>query len=156
MICVVDTSLWVLSEHPSDPRFDAAHEVLPKLARRADICSPTLMAYEVCHLVFVKRKDPREDVTTRQARVQRLLAPLTLVPSDWATLGSVAETCGLSAYDATYLELATRLGAVLATEDHRLHQAGIRILGPGRAFRLAGLAAWLDSSPASPMPDETS
>lgn len=42
---------------------------------------------------------------------------------------------GLSAYDATYLDLALRTGAVLATFDGRLataaHQAGIVVFGHG-------------------------
>jgi predicted nucleic acid-binding protein len=55
-----------------------------------------------------------------------------------ARLGAVmalARACQLSSYDATYLELALRCGATLATFDRKLAEAargaGVKVLGDG-------------------------
>jgi predicted nucleic acid-binding protein len=53
-----------------------------------------------------------------------------------STVLELARSCGLTAYDATYLELALRRAAVLATFDRKLasaaRAAGARVFGDGQ------------------------
>lgn len=47
------------------------------------------------------------------------------VPADWPRLLELARRHGLTVYDATYLDLAIRLGAPLATLDQQLARAAL-------------------------------
>lgn len=56
-------------------------------------------------------------------------------PSNASAALGLAERTRLHVFDASYLELAlARQGAVLVTNDAELLQAGIKELGPQRAF----------------------
>ena len=67
--------------------------------------------------------------------------PITIDARDiadlWGEVLGLARRFGLSAYDATYLELALRRGLPLATLDRRLQEAaaaaGVAAYRPGRA-----------------------
>lgn len=56
---------------------------------------------------------------------------------DIRTLSALADRCGLTVYDASYLELAARSGCELITLDRTLAQAaaaeGVAVQAPGRA-----------------------
>ncbi len=76
---------------------------------------------------------------TRQRRNEHFLSASTLLarariePSQMSrTVFDLATDAGLTGYDAGYLELAMRLGAMLATKDHALIAAapprGVAIL----------------------------
>lgn len=97
---------------------------------------PALWPIEVANVLLVAERRGRI-TSAGSARFLELLGGLPILV-DGATheraLGSVLSTgreLGLSAYDATYVDLAVRLGATLATRDKRLkrvcRKAGIEV-----------------------------
>lgn len=83
---------------------------------------------------MVHRKAARAfgpDVAARQALMDALLEGVSfdegVAPAVRRRVGELAEACGLSYYDAAYLELAERRKARLLTEDARLADAAARV-----------------------------
>ncbi|HMS89710.1 MAG TPA: type II toxin-antitoxin system VapC family toxin [Acidimicrobiales bacterium] len=121
---VVDTSVamaWVF-EDEATPATDALLERL----RDGSAVVPSLWRFEVANVLAVAERRGR--ITEAQSvRFSRLLGALPIdVDDDPATLQELVHTArhhGLSAYDASYLLLALRLGAPLATLDGRLRDA---------------------------------
>jgi predicted nucleic acid-binding protein len=108
---------------------EAAHSkaVLKDLKHRP-VFVPILWHIEVLNALVVAQR--RGVVSTSKAvdfltKLNRL--PIQTdeiaVPSRKAPIFTLATQYGLSAYDATYLELALRIGAALATFDKKLMQA---------------------------------
>jgi PIN domain len=64
-------------------------------------------------------------------------SPSRRMPGRLARILALARRHGLSSYDATYLELAQRLGAALASFDRQLNQAA----------RAIGVALYPETSP---------
>ena len=68
-----------------------------------------------------------------QAYETSLRARLRVLEPSWTEVVSLAQTHGLSAYDASYLQLALSLGLPLATLDKRLgrvaDELGLRAAG---------------------------
>ena len=97
-----------------------------KRAQREAVMVPALWAAEFVSVMLVlqrRRRIQRHDVAAILARSARL--PFTVdreavAPQD---LFALAERHSLSAYDACYLELATRRGLPLATRDASLARA---------------------------------
>lgn len=108
-------------------------ETSASLAQRIvneDAHVPAIWPFEVANAVW------RSEVRGRMTPDQGLLAaealagiPVTIdVPDVARVFGAglgIARAHGLTAYDASYLELATRLGVPLATNDSRLRSAAI-------------------------------
>ncbi len=92
---------------------------------------PTIWPLEVANVLLLaeRRRQITEAQTTHQMQWLSTL-PITVDSEGIAgTLSSVAALSrehGLSAYDASYLELAMRLGLALATQDQRLRAAAVR------------------------------
>ena len=114
-----------------------ADEVLEGLAEQP-VLVPALWAIEVANALVVGERRKR----LRQADISRfvaLLEGLTIIQDDRTVTESVtgivplAREYALSAYDATYLDLAIRVGAPLATLDKDLRKAakaaGVRLYG---------------------------
>ncbi len=123
---VIDCSVtmaWCFEDEGSE----LADKVLDHLAD-TEAWVPSLWAFEVSNVLLVAercgRLSPADSI-----RFVALLSDLPILIDDSAherALGSVLSTgreLGLSAYDATYLELAMRLGGVMATGDERLQAA---------------------------------
>jgi predicted nucleic acid-binding protein len=105
------------------------------LTRSRRLYAPSLLRYEVAQ-VTVRRcafgaGDTRQVL---QAFSFSLRLPLRLLTPSWLRVIELARAQGLSACDASYLELARALGIPLATFDKRLGQAaealGIRAVAP--------------------------
>jgi predicted nucleic acid-binding protein len=122
---VVDASValawWFVDERT--PRSE-------QLAARAAADRPVVPAIwplEMANALLMAVRRGRVEMSAAQQRV----AELTQVglPIDNAGVAHlpevlrIAQRHGLSAYDASYLELAMRLGAALATNDTALHAA---------------------------------
>lgn len=97
---------------------------------------PSVWPFEVANALLSAQRRGRID-TDGRSRVSELLSTLP-IEIEHVSLGQalgpisqVAERQGLTAYDASYLELAQRLDAPLATLDDRLAAAasalGIRL-----------------------------
>ncbi|NLB55862.1 MAG: type II toxin-antitoxin system VapC family toxin [Lentisphaerae bacterium] len=94
---------------------------------------PTLWHYEMCNLIVMAQR--RNRITHRQAdKAIELLSAIPVETLDHQSLiskqriQSLAIRHRLSAYDATYLELADRLQAPLMTNDKNLASATRNIL----------------------------
>jgi predicted nucleic acid-binding protein len=107
-----------------------ADEMLDRIAVSGAVVPP-LFKIEVGNalLLAVRRKRIRADFCARAFdRIGALPLEQDTRGTDhvWTTCMDLAATHGLSLYDATYLELARRLGLSLATLDTRLAEAANR------------------------------
>lgn len=134
MVFVVDTSVtmaWCFEDEATS----STDELLDRL-RDEEAHVPEVWRLEVTNVLLVAERRGR--ISEGQSRrfitlLERL--PIRVTPS----AGSLTEALDvgrrhqLSAYDASYLELAERLGSPLATLDRRLtdacHAAGVPLLG---------------------------
>ncbi len=123
---VLDASVtmsWVLAEEDRE----RGALVLDALQSRG-AAVPALWRLEICNVLLVAQR--RRRVTESAAlRFLTLLQDLPIeiddAPPDMVEVVAAGGRHGLSAYDATYLLLAERLGAPLATFDDRLARAAI-------------------------------
>jgi len=139
MSLVLDTSMtmaWHVTR--SDPSEAAiAQDALGKVMTRGAIV-PALWFSEVANAILMAERHRAWNQTSSQS----LLADLDALPISSDTgaprinqlrVISIARTHNLTAYDATYLELALRLNLPLATFDQKLAQAarsaGVPIFG---------------------------
>jgi len=103
-----------------------------------DACAPALLRWEVGNVVHGRHAKEFGDLAKRKAIVAALLGPVRLVDQagrEGAIADLVAQT-GLTFYDAAYLQLALDEGAIVVTQDRRLHAEATKLLGPGRAWTL--------------------
>ncbi len=123
---VIDCSVtmaWCFEDEGSE----LADTVLDHLAD-TEAWVPSLWAFEVANVLLVAERRGRLKPAD-SIRFVELLSGLPILIDDSThgrALGPVLSTgreLGLSAYDATYLELAMRLGGVMATGDERLRAA---------------------------------
>lgn len=125
---IVDCSLAVhwFFEDEIDPDADSIYAAL----RRGDvrICVPRLFFSEIANTLLVGERRGRCAAGRPEEFIRILLATAVCVDEDdigTSTLRTyeLAKTYGLTAYDASYLELALRLGACLSTRDGDLRRA---------------------------------
>jgi predicted nucleic acid-binding protein len=123
---VVDASAalsWLLP----DEQTPASLRLLEEVARRG-AAAPVLLQHEIANALVVARRRGRiseEDIAVIARKFLSLQIDLDVEGVLNALPGAAlqATRLGISAYDATYLELAHRLGAELATFDARLAAA---------------------------------
>lgn len=127
MSFVLDCSVamsWVFPDEASEST-DQLRESL--VDGRAFV--PALWPIEVANVLLVAARRRRID-RTEWSRIARDLEVLPIVVDPvstsrvWGEVLEIAHTHGLSAYDATYLELAIRMQLPLATLDRALAAAG--------------------------------
>jgi predicted nucleic acid-binding protein len=88
------------------------------------LLAPTLLSYELSSVCATKlaRRPSEADITLARYRLFSAL-DIDLIEPDWSTLPLLAREWMLSAYDATYLQLALAHKAPLVTLDARLAAA---------------------------------
>ena len=125
---VVDASL-TLAWCFEDEAGPVADRALQRLERdRAYV--PAIWVPEVANVLLVSERRGRL-TEAQSARFTSLLADLAIEVEAvdagrcWGTVLALARRHALSAYDASYLELASRRGLPLATADARLRTAAI-------------------------------
>lgn len=130
---VLDASVavgWLLAESEAQH----ARRIADRM-RDEDAIVPANWSLEVCNAVRKAARTGRItlDDQTRLAQIIRSL-PILVEPTDlerdWVSVLPLAQRLELSAYDASYLELAMRLGVPLATIDEELASRA-RSLGVG-------------------------
>ncbi len=134
---VVDCSVtmaWCF-EDECDPLADAVLDLIGEV----DVWAPSIWPLEVANVILVAERRGRL-VSAESTRFVELLGDLPILidgTTHERALGSVVargRALGLSAYDAAYIDLAERKGAVLATRDSKLaaacRAAGIQVLEP--------------------------
>ena len=136
MSLVIDSSI-TLAWFFEDERTVAANDVLGQVAERG-ANAPSLWRLEVANAFHSAVRRKRVTADFRDASLEDLRALLVTVDTEtdlhaWTTTLELAERFNLTVYDATYLELAQRLGCPLATLDRELRSAadalGVELLG---------------------------
>lgn len=122
-----------------DEQNPAIMALLDRVVERGAV-APQLWPIEALNGLLTAQRRGRIDAEAR-AQMSSLLADLPIVLDDqtagqlWTATARLAEQHQLSAYDATYLELAKRLNLPLATNDRALITAarveGVALLGSG-------------------------
>jgi len=121
---VVDASVsaaWFLPDEAT-PYTEAALQATVD----REVCVPALWLLEVGNLLLSAQRRRRIDDAKRRelvTRAQALRLRVDREPVDMTALDELAARHGLSAYDATYLELALRRALPLATTDAALLRA---------------------------------
>jgi len=121
---VVDASVsaaWFLPDEAT-PYTEAALQATVD----REVCVPALWLLEVGNLLLSAQRRRRIDDAKRRelvVRAQALRLRVDREPVAMTALDELAARHGLSAYDATYLELALRRALPLATTDAALLQA---------------------------------
>jgi predicted nucleic acid-binding protein len=125
------TAAWCLRDETN-----AAADRILDLAREAELVVPAVWPFEMANVLAAAERRGR----IRPADADRALAALARLPLRMAGIDAslpgrllrVARDSGLSAYDASYLQLALSEGLPLATLDRELaavgRAAGIEIL----------------------------
>jgi predicted nucleic acid-binding protein len=106
-----------------------ASEMSERLADR-QLVAPRLLAYELTNAAIRKlRKHPDQATLIREGLARALSPDFAIFWSDVdaTPVLDLAETTGLTAYDASYLWLARHLGAELVTLDTELAAAASRV-----------------------------
>ena len=103
---------------------EPAAETVAAWLRGAQLAAPSLLAYEVTNVCLTKiRRNPDQRSDLLAAFSSWADMGIGLAEVDQAGVLATAEERGLTAYDASYLWLAQRLGAELVTLDRRLAAA---------------------------------
>ncbi len=90
--------------------------------------APALLRFEMANVCLKKMRadrNNRDAIAVQHA--QSLALPIREYDVDHADVLKLAEASGLSAYDASYLWLAQKLGAELVTLDERLKKAAAKL-----------------------------
>ena len=137
MALVVDCSVtlaWFLEDERS-PFTDA----ILRESETSDHWVPAVWPLEFSNGLLMAERRKRIAREARLDALERVLLPglrIDTAPADMRAVSAVAERHGLSTYDASYVELASRLGCGLATLDRGLAQAaameGVAVQSPGR------------------------
>jgi predicted nucleic acid-binding protein len=126
---VIDNSValaWVLNDEQSA----TANRFLTEIAREDQLWIPPLWWYEVSNALAICRRRGRVSEPEAHAAFSRLdglmlMTDTLLGREGMARFYSLASANRLTAYDASYLELAQRKGIGLATLDERLAAAAM-------------------------------
>ena len=129
MSCVLDASATLswLFERATEAERSRSNAILERLDRSPAVV-PVLWMAEVLNAIVVGERRKIISVTQSADFLERLSAlnietdPIAATTRRDAVLG-VARELSISAYDATYVELAMRLGRPFATFDTRLRKA---------------------------------
>lgn len=127
MEAVVDSSLalaWGLPDESSE----RADRLLGRLTARDTLWVPALWWYEIANALLMAERRRRIKEADRLALIQLyerlpIHTDLHLTAHTLGQIQALAHAHRLSAYDAAYLELASRKSIALATLDHRLLKA---------------------------------
>jgi len=100
-----------------EPGSSEAHAV----TRSRRLLAPSLLRYEMAQVAVRKCATGRGDAPlVEQEFAAGLRVPVRLVEPSWLAVVRLARDKDLTAYDASYLQLALELGVALATLDRGL------------------------------------
>lgn len=92
--------------------------------KRAELVAPTLLHFELANVCLMKmRRHPADREKLVSAFKFLMQMDVRTVEVDFLGVLELSERTGLTAYDASYLWLAQRLGADLVTLDRKLEAA---------------------------------
>jgi predicted nucleic acid-binding protein len=128
--CVLDCSIalsWYFADE-SDPYANSVQDSLTQAVATV----PAIWPLEVTNALLMGERRGRSTATQATAwlamlRSLPILVDEETVPRAWNDTLQLARAHGLTSYDASYLELALRLGAPLATLDAKLRTAAAAV-----------------------------
>ena len=133
---IVDASVgfaWVYQDQAT-PETD---HLLNEVAAGATVIVPALWFLEMSNVLLVAQRRHRLTAGQRKAAMEKLTAMQFTVDEEgtrhaFGKTSELAEKYGLTIYDATYLELASRRSLPLASRDEALRnaakQCGLKVL----------------------------
>jgi len=124
---VVDASLGLAWVHPHQATVET-DRLLRRLTEGVTLVVPALWFQEMANALLVLERRRKLRAEERREALATLGGLNVTVDFEGATLAfgkvsEMAERCGLSVYDATYVELALRDGLPLGTTDEALRKA---------------------------------
>ena len=123
---VVDTS--VVAEWILNPRLNSKLTKLRLSAFEQNVVAPALLKFEITNVLVKRARDLGvTDVTFEVDKFSGLPIEFDFASASHNEISSIALAFGLTAYDAAYLELASRRDASLATLDKRLAKAATKL-----------------------------
>lgn len=130
MSMVIDASL-TLSWFFEDESTAKTMDLLDRIAREGAV-APTLWRMEVANGFQTAIRRRRIDAAYRDSSLNDLKhLPIMIDTSSdahiWTSAVRFSDRYGLTIYDACYLDLSERLNLPLATLDHKLQDAAIRL-----------------------------
>lgn len=138
MAFVVDCSVslaWFLEDERN-----AFTDSILRATETADHWVPAVWPLEFANGLLMAQRRRRIDRAARLEALRRVLLPglhVDTTPLDMEAVSALAERRDLTTYDASYVELAVRLGLDLVTLDRGLAQAaaaeGVAVQSPGRS-----------------------
>jgi predicted nucleic acid-binding protein len=103
---------------------EPAAETVAAEIGEAQLVAPALLAFELANVCLIKcRRHPEQREKLLAAYTLRARFGVREIAVDHAGALELAETAGLTAYDASYLWLARRLKIPLVTLDKALNRA---------------------------------
>ena len=137
MAFVVDCSVslaWFLEDERN-----AFCDAILRTTLTEDHWVPALWPLEFANGLLMAERRRRIDRAARLEALRKVRLPglrIDTAAPDMLAISALAERCDLTTYDASYLELALRMGLDLVTQDRALAQAagseGIVVQAPGR------------------------
>jgi predicted nucleic acid-binding protein len=135
---VLDASV-LAALYVDDPATDDSEAMIERLDReRAEVHSPDLALLEVANVLWKRVQQGQLDAADAMAAIGDLtIAPIRLHPAPAIVRSALALAMahGLTAHDAAYCAVATRIGGTVVTSDGGLRQraaaAGIAVAAPG-------------------------
>lgn len=126
MPVVIDAS-YTLAMALDDEAAPGHADIVERIAREGAIVSP-VWKFELANVLLHSARRGRismEHVTTILARLSAMAISIDgdAAAMAWTATLTLAQRHGLTHYDASYLEIAVRRGAVLATMDRALARA---------------------------------
>ncbi len=121
---IVDSSVILRAFFPDEAQAQAQTVLRDHVARRIELKAPDLLPYELANAVW--QAERRGRINTGHANeILQAMAGLQIEISqlEWAEMLPLARRFDRSAYDASYLALAEKLGEPLITGDERLYNA---------------------------------
>jgi predicted nucleic acid-binding protein len=123
----IDASTGLSWVHPAQATAEAS-ALLSEIASGAEVIVPSLWFTEMANaLLILERRNKLTSDERRQALTRLEELNFSIDDADprlaFAAVSDLAAECGLSVYDATYLELALRKKLRLATRDDGLKRA---------------------------------
>ncbi len=126
--CLIDASTtlaWLFNENGRGPALQQQFQSL-------DLVAPWLWRIEIVHVVLKRERQKKltqaEGIQYLQA-IESLNVEIIEEPNDrtMVELAQTARTHQLTSYDATYFDLAVRLGIPMITDDGNLQSAIKRV-----------------------------
>lgn len=138
MALVIDCSVslaWFLEDERN-----AFSDAVLRATETSDAWVPAVWPLEFANGLLMAERRRRITRASRLDALQRVLLPglrIDSTPADMQAISALAERHDLTTYDASYVELAQRLGIELVTLDRDLAQAaaaqGVVVQSPGRS-----------------------